>query len=132
MDRSWLISGVGLDAGLVRLVGIVVRLFALCSTVHHARGVLMRMTDLREGWTVVGNDGGRVGTLRGVTQNYVITSRPGPAADLYIPASFIANVEHETIHLNITQRDVKQMGWERAPRDDELETEPTSDLQRHV
>jgi hypothetical protein len=92
----------------------------------------MRMTDLGTGWAVVGNDGRRVGSVRGVTQNYIVTSRPGPAADLYVPASFIANVEHETIYLNITQRDVQQMGWEQAPRDDELETEPTNDLHRHV
>lgn len=90
----------------------------------------MRMTDFRAGWGVVGNDGRRVGTVKGVTPNYVLTARPGFAADLYVPASYIGNVEHETIHLTITQRDVDQMGWEQAPRDDE--PEPADDLHRHV
>jgi len=92
----------------------------------------MRMTDLQAGWAVVGNDGRRVGTVRGVTQNYILTSRPGFAADLYVPASFVANVEHETVHLNITQSDGEQMGWEQAPRDDEPESGPAGDLHRHV
>jgi len=92
----------------------------------------MRMTDLQAGWAVVGNDGRRVGTVRGVTQNYILTSRPGFAADLYVPASFVANVEHETVHLNITQSDVEQMGWEQAPRDDEPESGPAGALHRHV
>ena len=90
----------------------------------------MRMTDFQPGWVVVGNDGRRVGTVKGVTQNYVLTARHGFAADLYVPASFIANVEHETIHLNITHDAAEQMGWEQAPRDDE--PEPGDDLHRHV
>jgi hypothetical protein len=92
----------------------------------------MRMTDFRAGWVIVGNDGRRVGTVKGVTQNYIVTSRPGFAADLYIPASSIANVEDETIHLNITQPDVEQMGWDQAPRDDQREAGPEDDLHRHV
>ena len=92
----------------------------------------MRITDFRVGWAVVCNDGHRLGTISGVTRNYIRTSRPGFAADLYVPASFIANVEHETIHLNITHSDVDSMGWEQAPRDDEPVEEPASDLHRHV
>ena len=92
----------------------------------------MRMSDFQQGWAIVGNDARRVGTVKGVTQNYIITSRPGFAVDLYVPASFIANVEHETIHLSIPQHEADQMGWEQAPRDDELESEPASDLHRHV
>ena len=92
----------------------------------------MRMTDLRAGWAVFSNDGRRVGTVKGVTQNYVLTARPGFAAHLYIPASFIANVEHETVHLSVARNDVEQMGWEQAPRHDEPVTDPGSDLHRHV
>jgi len=105
---------------------------------HYARRRLpprsgeMRMTDLRAGWAVLGNDGRRVGAVQSVGQNYILTSRHGLSADLYLPASSIANVENETIHLNITQRDAEQMGWEQVPRDDELEADPESDLHRHV
>ena len=90
----------------------------------------MRMTDFQTGWDVAGNDGRRIGTVKGVTPNYVLTARPGFAADLYVPASHIANVEHDTIYLNLTHDEALQMGWEQPPRDDEAE--PQDDLHRHV
>jgi hypothetical protein len=92
----------------------------------------MRMTDFRAGWAVVTNDGRRLGAIKEVGQNYILTSRPGFAADLYVPASSIANVEHETIHLNLTHDAVEQMGWEQAPRDGDLEGGQESDLHRHI
>jgi hypothetical protein len=92
----------------------------------------MRMTDLRPGWAVVGNDGGRLGTVKEVGQNYLLTSRRG-SRDLYVPASAIANVQRDTVHLSVAQRDAEQMGWEQPPRgDDTLETSRESDLRRHV
>ena len=91
------------------------------------------MTDLRPGWTVLGNDGRRVGTVKEIMQNYILTSRPGFSADLYVPVSSIANVANEAIHLNIRQADVDQMGWEQEPRDDDpLEDSRRGDLHRHV
>ena len=93
----------------------------------------MRMTDLKAGWAVLGNDGRRVGTVKEVGQHYILTSRPGFSSDLYVPASAVANVEREAVHLNVTQGDVDQMGWEQEPRgDDALEKSPESDLHRHV
>lgn len=92
----------------------------------------MRMTDLRAGWAVVSNDGRRLGTVKDVGQNYILTSRSGFSADLYVPVTSIANVEHETIHLNLTWGEVDQMGWEQAPRDDEPESSSQGDLHRHI
>jgi hypothetical protein len=93
----------------------------------------MRMTDLKPGWPVVGNDGRRLGTIREVGQNYVLASRTGLSGDLYVPASAIANVEGEVVHLNLPKSQAEDMGWEQPPRnDDELETSPESDLHRHV
>lgn len=92
----------------------------------------MRMTDFRPGWMVVTNDGRRLGSVKDVGRSFVLTSRPGFAADVYVPASYIANVEHETIHLSLTHEAVEQMGWEQAPRDDEPDTGPESDLHRHI
>lgn len=89
----------------------------------------MRMSDFRTGWAVVGNDGRRLGSIKGVTPNFVIV-RHGFGRDLYVPVSHIANVERETVHLNLTQSDALHMGWEQAPRDDEAE--PEDDLHRHV
>jgi hypothetical protein len=72
------------------------------------------MTDLQPGWAVVGNDGRRLGTIKDVGQNYVLTSRGGRTADL-------------------AHREAERMGWQQPPRgDDELETTPESDLHRHI
>ena len=93
----------------------------------------MRMADLKAGWLVVGNDGGRVGTIKDVGQNYLLTSTSGLGRSLYIPASAIANVGDEVVHLSVAHRDVAEMGWEQPPRDDDsLSTSPESDLHRHV
>ena len=91
----------------------------------------MRMADLKPGWTVVGNDGRRVGEVREVGQNYVLTST-GLASDIYVPASAIANVEHEVVHLSVPQRDVSEMGWQQPPRGDDAPATPEADLHRHV
>jgi hypothetical protein len=93
----------------------------------------MRMTDLQPGWPVLGNDGRRVGTVKAIRQDYIVTSRPGPSADLFVPVSSIANVVSDTIQLNIRQADVDQMGWEQQPRQDErLGASPDDDLHRHI
>jgi hypothetical protein len=92
----------------------------------------MRMADLKPGWTVVGNDGRRVGIVRAAGQNYLVTST-GFARTIYIPASAIANVEHQVVHLSVEQRTVAAMGWEQPPRDDDAPTtSPETDLHRHV
>jgi hypothetical protein len=89
----------------------------------------MRMTDIKPGWAVVGNDGDRLGTVKDVGQNYVLIS----PNELYVPASAIGNVDGEVIQLNVPRRDAAQMGWQQAPRGaDELETSPEPDLHRHV
>lgn len=93
----------------------------------------MRMTDIKPGWEVVGNDGRRVGTVREVSQNYVVVSTTVLTSDLYVPASAIANVADAVIHLSAPQRDVAEMGWAQAPRDDEVPTtSPEPELHRHV
>jgi len=82
---------------------------------------------------VVGNDGRRLGTIKDVGQNYVLTSQTGLSGDLHVPSSAIANVENEVVHLNLPLRDARQMGWQQPPRgDDAPETTPETDLHRHV
>ena len=93
----------------------------------------MRMADIRPGWTVEGNDDRPVGKVRHVGQNYLVASTAGLPTDFYIPASAIANVENEVVYLNVAQRDVAQMGWSAAPREDDTPaTSPEADLHRHV
>ena len=57
----------------------------------------MRMADLKPGWAVVGNDGKRVGRVQQVGQNYLLTLVDGQASEISVPASAIANVEHDVI-----------------------------------
>ena len=94
----------------------------------------MRMADLKPGWKVLGNDGRHVGDVREVSQNYVLTSPTRfRSGDIYIPASAIANVEKEVVHLSLPQAAVAEMGWEQPPRDDDSPlTSPEADLHRHV
>jgi hypothetical protein len=93
----------------------------------------MRMVDLMPGWAVVGNDGRRVATVRDVGQHYVLVTRGRPASDLYIPASAIANVKDEVVHLNVASSDVGAMGWHEPPRtEDAPVASPESELHRHV
>ena len=91
------------------------------------------MTDLKPGWTVVANDGHRLGTIRDVGQHYVLVSRSGRLTDLFVPASAIANVDDAVVYLNLAKSEAEEMGWEQPPRDkDPLATTPESDLHRHV
>ncbi len=91
------------------------------------------MTDLKPGWPVVANDGGQLGTIKEVGQNYVRTSQASPGGDMYVPASAIANVADGVVHLNLALRDALAMGWQQPPRgDDTLETSPETDRERHV
>jgi hypothetical protein len=93
----------------------------------------MRMADLKSGWAIVGNDGRRFGTVERVGQNYILASRAGLRGRLYVPASHIANVEHEVVYLNLAKGEADEMGWEEPPRDRDVpETTPESDLHRHV
>ena len=93
----------------------------------------MRMADLTRGWAVVGNDGIRVGAIRDVGQHYLLVSGAGFSGDLYVPASAIANVEHEVVHLNLAKRETEAMDWGQPPRvGDAPETTPERDLHRHV
>jgi hypothetical protein len=79
----------------------------------------------------VGNDGGRVGTVREVSQNYVVVDPGAFAKDMHVPASAIGNIDRETVHLNVASRDADSMGWEQPPRDEDVPEQET-DLNRHV
>ena len=93
----------------------------------------MRMTDLKAGWAIFGNDGRRFGTVQSVGQNYILALRPGLRGHLYVPASHVANVEHEAVYLNLAKREADEMGWEQQPRDaDTPEATSETDLHRHV
>jgi hypothetical protein len=91
------------------------------------------MAQLKAGWAILGNDGRRFGTVEHVGQNYILASRGGLSGNLYVPASHIANVENETVYLNLAKSEADAMGWEQQPRDlDAPETSSETDLHRHI
>lgn len=93
----------------------------------------MRIADLQPGWQVLTNDGQRLGTVQEVGQHFIEVSGGYFSAALYIPSSAIANVEHETVYLNIANGEVDAMGWRQPPRlPDELNTAPERDVDRDI
>ena len=94
----------------------------------------MRITDLKPGWHVVTNDGHRIGKIRDVGQHFVEVSGGGPfSADMYVPASAIGNVEHDTVHLNLARSEIDVSGWQQRPRSpDDLRTDPERDADREI
>jgi hypothetical protein len=93
----------------------------------------MRIADLKPGWDVVANDDHRIGKIRDVGQHYIEVSAGMFSAALYVPASAIANVEAETVHLNLASSEVDAMGWQQPPRSsDELQTARERDVDRDI
>ena len=93
----------------------------------------MRIADLRPGWDVLTNDGHRVGRIREVGQHFVEVSGGYFSAQLFVPASAIANVEDETVHLNVATGEVDAMGWRQPPRlADDLRTAREQDVDREI
>jgi len=93
----------------------------------------MRIADLKPGWEVLTNDGHRLGRIKDVGQHFIEVSGGLFAPTLYVPASAIGNVEHETVHLNLAQGEVDAVGWRQPPRSpDDLQTAPERDAHREI
>jgi hypothetical protein len=93
----------------------------------------MRIADLKPGWHVVTNDGHRMGTIRQVGQQFVEVSGGYFSSPIYVPASAIANVENQTVHLNLARSEADVMGWQQRPRtSDQLRTGPERDADREI
>lgn len=94
----------------------------------------VRMTDLQTGWSVVGNDGRRLGEVLDVGRNYVLVSTGRLSENLHVPASAIANVDRETVQLNVSEREAASMGWAQPPRGEDAAAtdEGEGELHRHV
>ncbi len=93
----------------------------------------MRIADLKPGWSVLANDGHRLGTIREVGQHFLKVAGNRFTGDIYVPASHIGNVERESVHLTVASGEVDAMGWHQPPRtSDELRTGPESEADREV
>jgi hypothetical protein len=101
--------------------------------VAQGAGSDMRIADLKAGWDVVANDGRRIGKVQEVGQHFVKVSPGIFTASIYVPASAIANVEHQTVHLNLASGEVGGMGWQQPPRSpDDLQTSPEREADRDI
>jgi hypothetical protein len=93
----------------------------------------MRIADLKPGWQVVTNDGHRLGRVKEVGQHFVEVAGGRFSPSLYVPSSAIGNVENETIHLNLADREVDATGWQQPPRtSDDLRTTRQRDADRDI
>lgn len=93
----------------------------------------MRIADLQPGWTVVTNDGHRLGRVKAVRQHFIEVSGSLFTSTLYVPSSAIGNVERETVHLNLARREVDATGWQQPPRSaDTLHIGPERDADREI
>ena len=93
----------------------------------------MRIADLKPGWDVVSNDDHRIGTILEVGQHYVKVDGGFFSGDLYVPASAIANVESEKVHLNLAHDEIDRMAWHQPPRSpDDLQTTREPDNERDI
>jgi hypothetical protein len=93
----------------------------------------MRIADLQPGWTVLTNDGHRLGAIAEVGQHYLKVSGSRFTGPIFVPASAIANVERGSVHLNVARGEVDAMGWQQPPRtSDDLRTRPERDADRDV
>jgi hypothetical protein len=93
----------------------------------------MRVADLKPGWDVLTNDGRRLGRIREVGQHFLEVSGHPFSPALFVPASAIANVEDEAVHLNVASGEVDAMGWQQRPRSpDDLQTAPQRDADREI
>jgi hypothetical protein len=93
----------------------------------------MRIADLQPGWDVVTNDGHRLGKIREVGQHFVEVSGGFLSSALFVPSSAIANVEDQTVYLNVANGEVDAMGWGQPPRlADDLRTTDERDVDRDI
>jgi hypothetical protein len=93
----------------------------------------MRIADLKPGWEVLTNDGHRIGKIREVGQHFLKVSGHLFSGDVFVPASAIANVEHDAVHLNVASGEVDAMGWQQPPRTpDTLRTAPEREADREI
>jgi hypothetical protein len=93
----------------------------------------MRIADLKPGWSVVTNDGLRLGDIREVGQHFLKVSGSRFTDAIFVPASHIGNVEHEIVHLNVAGSEVEAMGWHQPPRtSDQLRTTPERETDRDI
>ena len=93
----------------------------------------MRIAELNPGWDVLKNDGQRLGKIREVGQHFVEVSGGFLSGRLYVPSSAIANVEDETVYLNVADGEVDAMGWRQPPRlSDDLRTANERDVDRDI
>jgi hypothetical protein len=71
---------------------------------------------VREGWAVVGNDGGNIGSVQEVHENHVVVEHGLiNKKALYVPISVISSVGDDSVELSIPAGEAGGMGWHVPP-----------------
>lgn len=72
---------------------------------------------VREGQDVLGNDGKKIGEVTGSAGNTLVVKhgRLFTSKELYVPASAIASIDREAIHLNVSSEIATGDDWRTAP-----------------
>jgi uncharacterized protein (TIGR02271 family) len=72
--------------------------------------------EIDHGWDVYDADGEKVGDVREVHENYLMTEKgfffP---TERYIPRSAITRIEQDGVHLNVRKSDIDAQGWDKEP-----------------
>lgn len=73
-------------------------------------------TAIETGWDVYGSDGGHIGSVNEVGDDYILVQKGIIFVhDLFIPVSAIERVEGDSVYLQITKGDVENRGWDQPP-----------------
>ncbi len=65
------------------------------------------------GWSVYGNDGGKIGTVYEAGPDYILIDRGLLGTKhLHVPVSAIEKIESERVYLNVPEYGIDELGWD--------------------
>ena len=92
--------------------------------------MMEQQTQLRDGATVFGADGDKVGTMRTHGDQYIVVEKgfffP---TDYYIPVSAISTASDSEVYLSVSKDDALNQGWDLEPSHD-FAPAPTNGVER--
>ena len=73
-------------------------------------------TQIRQGLSVYGSDGEKIGEVSGVADNYFVIEKGFIfTTDIFVPLSAVANVDEDGLRLSMTKDQVENEDWSEAP-----------------
>jgi len=72
--------------------------------------------EIDHGWHVYGADGGKIGDVDNVHPYYLVVGRGLIFhTEHYVPVSAITNVERDSVYLNVSSKEIGELGWDTVP-----------------